>query len=245
MSKRRDRKAKKRRAARVKYCEIEDRTPIGKPKKFLRPLSKVPTDRVLLNTGRVSGRSQSNNLADQLIGNREKLEWLWYENIIDMPGEIAHGYIFDPGYRSVLKEIVKLAKKLNAVIVYQDLDRAIRSERYRSDNYAMPTVAEFEACKTLFRGVPVSTILPFDTPRMGKGGIRGMESARGMRAKGVKPGPKPKAPLEPGYMNDRRNANIHQALEMRENGLTIRQVADALGIPRSTISDWENRPDNK
>ncbi|WP_158545339.1 helix-turn-helix domain-containing protein [Bremerella cremea] len=198
-----------------------------------------------MNAARVSERSQASHLASQLLGNHQKLEWLFYENIIDTPGEIARGYIFDSDYRKALNEIVKLAEELNAIIVYQDLDRAIRSNRYPDDNYAMPTAAEFEEWIKLFRGVPVTTILPFDTPRMGKGGIRGMESARGMRANGNKPGPKPKAPPKPGYMNDRRKTKIGQALEMREHGLTLRQVSDALGIPRSTISDWENRPDNK
>ena len=208
--------------------------PPGKASNYIRHAKSEirPGDKVILFC-RVSDRSQEANLDDQ----EANLRW-----VVEKRG----AKVLDPPIRKVkkgwdiswLNEPAARAREHGAKLLAETPNRFIRPRVYdsRYNQDAQASEEDLELLRTLTEGVILVTDLHADATA---GEERAYEIERGHRAKGNKGGRPKKSPKRPpGFKRERRRQTLERVLALREKGWSIRDIAKAVDVRKSTVGDW-------
>ena len=131
--------------------------------------------------------------------------------------------------------VYRKAREKGASVLAESTDRLIRNELYNSQ-----TQPEFQASEQnlqllpeLFEKVGLFTCLD---PMASPSEVRSFQTKRGQLAKGSKGGRPRKAC--PGYKKEQRLKQMPIALQLRQAGYSIGEIAKKLGRPKATIQCW-------
>lgn len=194
-----------------------------------------PGDKVIL-VCRVSSCEQNHtgNLDDQVANLGRRAAALGVV-VVDVVRFVGSGY--DPWW---LASAVDDAKREGAVFFAETTDRFVRSILYHSKNEPLKGFADAQARQPDLdglaywaAGVELVTDLP---PNASPKEVRSYQRKRGQAAKGCKGGRPRKT--KPGDKKRRREALKPRALKWRSQGLSIRDIAEYLGVPPSTLQGW-------
>jgi len=152
-----------------------------------------------------------------------------------------------------LREAVRLAKKRDAVIVAESIDRLFRpSDYYPADVTVHPSPCrvlgpdavysqhDIEQVSKIINGVTILTILD---PALSPGEVRGQQTIRGQTVKGNRGGRPHKVKRGRPNKSDgeqRRAALLGRVLELHGQGMTCRQIAEHLSgqVTYRTVHRW-------
>ena len=128
-----------------------------------------------------------------------------------------------------LQHAAKIAKAHEAVLIAESPNRFVRSDHYHSvtNPTAQANALELERLKMWTRGVPMYTVLHPDAT---------FEQERSYETRRGPCGRPPKA--SPGSIKRRRESLLPQALELRSQGKSYREIEEVLKVSYSTVRDW-------
>ncbi|WP_339731036.1 recombinase family protein [uncultured Gimesia sp.] len=182
-----------------------------------------------------SRQHQNTNLADQERSLKRLLERLGV-TVHATYGCIESGWDNDHWMdRATLAYAAAEAEKLGAVLVFESTSRAIRSIWYHPsrNNHAQPTKAEYEKFLQITKGAKLATIAhPDITPEA----ERGLQSRRGMTEKNRKGG-RPRKRTVTKWPQE----TISRAIDLRQAGNSLGEIAKTLNVPRPTVQSWAKR----
>jgi DNA invertase Pin-like site-specific DNA recombinase len=209
-------------------------SPVGKASdyiKWLCDMPNLPGLRVVLYC-RVSLWKQKHygNLKRQIAHAKAELRKLGVK-VIAVFKEANTAKEFDECHRT-LAGAAYYAKEHDAILVATATDRYVRHRQFvpkRPD--LLPRVHEFEQLVAMTLGVTLATITHPDAPPEEVQGIRS-------RAGQIESGNNGGRPGKAGYKNRRRKQMKPAAIEMREEGRTLGEIAAKLRIKKSTLQGW-------
>jgi DNA invertase Pin-like site-specific DNA recombinase len=188
---------------------------------------------------RVSGWEQNRrlNLRDQKRQMRRELRKMGVR-VIDVFKEVCSGYIAKLGPKAVRVRAARFANFHGAIVVAESVSRLLRSSDYSKENQNVrPGRREWEALLDWMFDVPLATL---EQPEITPGQERSAQTRRGLLEKGATPG-RPCA-RAPGYKKRRRERLFDRIRELRERGLSLREIHRKTGVPLSTFRAWLQDP---
>jgi DNA invertase Pin-like site-specific DNA recombinase len=204
----------------------------GKASRYIKSFDTIsPGDKVVLWC-RVSSHVQNRN------GNLADQEWSLRCAAVQAGAEVLEHFTAacsGVGWSSCLCEAVQYARKHGAKLVAESTDRFIRHPRYHSvcRPDAQARDVELDDLASWTQGVELVTFL---NPETSPSEVRSYQSKRGQAEKQHRGGrPKMK---HPGYKRRRRAEQLAEALQLRDQGNSIREIASQIGVPKSTIGYW-------
>jgi DNA invertase Pin-like site-specific DNA recombinase len=238
-----DRKRPHGRAKQVAIARLGEVSEPGKPSDYIHDLHALIGERsdlrevILYCRCSASAQGANGNLDDQIAACRGELERLGL-SVIEEFGEISSGWLIDTFERERFVAACTLARRRDAIVVAESVDRFLRNVRFNTHERkdATPTIAEFEKLQDLADGVPLATILHPDTP---PSQIRSHQRKRGQAIKG-RCGGRPKK-QRPYAKWRRRYKLLPTVLEMHRDGHSLGQIAKATEVARSTVQLWIER----
>ncbi len=133
-----------------------------------------------------------------------------------------------------LRAVAEQARKHGAIIVAATTDRLIRSYNYDQHHQDwLPNQAELDYLMRVVDGVPLATI---DHPDATNGEQRSFQSKRGQERTGRKGGRPVKKVA--GIKKQRRVLLQPQAIQLRREKLSLKEISQLLDVKRSTVQDW-------
>lgn len=180
-------------------------------------------------------QEKEGNLQRQLDAVRYKLERLGVTSrVIDVISGNESSRMSDN--RLLLERATAIARCNNAILVAESRCRFLRSvHNDGSSQRERPTVRDMVNFRHIVNTVVAATIEHPDNS------ARSEQISRGQAASGNFGGRPRKHRL--GYKREIRDANRSTALKLRTEGQSIRSIARALSIPKSTIARWLRVPE--
>ena len=134
--------------------------------------------------------------------------------------------------------VADIAKRHNAKIVAITTDRLIRHADFKSkgteyERNARANTEDLDDLKRYADGVELVTLVDPDAPMAD---CMALHKEIGQQVKGRKGGRPRKNP--PGYKKERRLRDQPEAVRLRAEGKSIREIAHILGVPVSTVHRW-------
>ena len=138
-----------------------------------------------------------------------------------------------------LHAAARAAAAASAVLLATDTSRLARHPAYnpkeqgKKKTYQRPGLSALRAVQFACGGVQVATLHP---PDASPAEVRGTQTRRGQQQKGRKGGRPRKQ--RPGYKLLRRLAALPKVRTMKREGMSNREIAEALNVPRRTVDRW-------
>ncbi len=205
----------------------------GDASKYISEFAVTPSMRVVLAC-RVSNRQRKSHLKDQEANLRHAVEEA-HGNVVAVHAVAESGF-----YPSWLCRAVLLAKKRDAVVLAETTDRLVRHPAYHSSEYpdAQARTSDLEELAYFIEGVKVMTHLH---PNASPTEVRAYHVARGQQLKNRKGGRPKSQPSQRGtYRSRYDDERLSEVLELQAQGLSIRDIAEQIGRPHSTVQGWIN-----
>lgn len=201
---------------------------------FKQAKNEIRPGDLVLAVSRVSFWEQKRrgNDGDQLNGLIEYVKTLGGK-LVGTVTKTASGY--DPIW---LAAVIDKAKQLNAKVLFESSDRAVRHPGYcKEDQQPQARDNDLDVVQDLAEGVTLTTVLD---PRATPEEVRSYQTKRGLEAKlkrGGKRSGRPNVKL-PGYKKKKRLEKRPKAIELQAQGLSPRKIAKQLGEAHTTIVRW-------
>lgn len=141
-------------------------------------------------------------------------------------------------YALLVGRAAAIAKPQKAKIVAVTTDRLVRNENFVSTGLncqrnARATIGELHILTEAANGVELVTLVP---PNASLAKCLGVQKKVGQMLKRRKGG-RPKK-TKPGYKKQRRDSTKPEAVRLRLEGKSIREIARILDVPASTVHRW-------
>lgn len=234
------RQREQREARRAKYRQADEDTtpPAGPPSEYVKDIESLRYGSRVVLSIRVSTPEQ-----------KRKGEIAGQENYVRYRGDLKGCKVVDVVYRigpgddlSELKPAIHSAKKRQAAILAESLDRILRPSSYTRENQrAVPDADDFAQLKKIDQGVPIYTCLHPDTPYEK---VRGHQTARNLKNKKEKE----RRYKKKGFKKKQKEKWGPRVSELHTQGVSLRRIARIVsyesGIPltHDTIRVWVNNP---
>lgn len=203
----------------------------GKASDYIKPFESLGIGDKVVICCRVSERKQkrTQNLDDQERNLRRTAEQAGLV-VVAVLRYVRSG--FDPCW---LVLAARIAKRHGATILAETTCRLVRNQHFHSSvrPNAQPTEEELRNLASWTDGVPLATHLAPDASPYES---RSYHRKRGQWAKGRKGG-RPRI-ATPGYKKRRRVELLPRAMELHQEGESLRSIEVELKVPFTTIRDW-------
>jgi hypothetical protein len=144
--------------------------------------------------------------------------------VVDVIYEVSsasHGWNCD---RQVLEKAALMAEEHNATLAALSVDRFIRGPWRKDKATLLPSGLDFHRLQMLTNNVPLATLIHPDTDSKT---VRSIYAKMGFAAQS-----------KPGDKKRQREALKPVALELHEDGLSLRQIVRWIAVPQTTVYAW-------
>jgi DNA invertase Pin-like site-specific DNA recombinase len=209
------------------YCTRDDEAKLSDT---LRPVTELRLGAKVVLYCRVSGDEQerNGNLARQVADMQAEARARGL-NVVDVSAGVWPAWDEDR-----LFDAVCLASRHGAVLLAHTADRFVRNKAFwKSKQRVRPVGHDIARLRCISDGVALYTLMDPDAP---PAVIGSAQKRRGQRTSGHRGG-RPVA-KRPGYKKRRREELRPRVVELLRQKVTVRAVAHATNVPRSTVNRW-------